>query len=64
MALIKQGYMIFPQSTSKKHFKFNSGLFSMMMGDYKKAVKKYLELYYHVAKDVKPRVRANEANED
>ena len=36
----------------------------MMMGDYKKAVKKYLELYYHVAKDVKPRVRANEANED
>ena len=58
-ALIKQGYMIFPNSTTKKHFKYNSGLFSIIKTNYKKAVKNYLELYYHVAKDIKPRARAD-----
>ena len=52
--------MIFPSSTTKKHFKYNSGLFSIINANYKKAVKNYLELYYHVAKDVKPRARADQ----
>ena len=60
--LIKQGYMLFPHSTTKKHFKYNSGLFSMMQSKYSKAVNKYFELYYHVAKDLQPKARSTQVD--
>ena len=60
--LIKQGYMLFPHSTTKKHFKYNSGLFSMMQSKYSKAVNKYFELYYYVAKDLKPKARSTQVD--
>ena len=61
--LVKQGYMLFPHSTTKKHFKYNSGLLSMMQFKYSKAVKKYFELYYHIAKDLKPKARSTQADQ-
>ena len=56
--LISQGQQIFPSDEARKHFKFNSGVYSLARGRYGKAAEKYLDIYEEYGRHVTVRPAA------
>ena len=56
--LIRQGQAIFPSPEARKQFMFNSGVYSLAKGKYRKAAQKYIDIYELYGKHVKVRPAA------